>query len=462
MFPVNGWPLSNQELSFVESLFEDLSPLGLAVSIEGNRLRFTQTAPTSTAHYKEFYAEAHRRLHKESVIGKLRSILEFEDTYGPSAFIEGKDLKLGTIDPHLRSVDLRRKAHPSPRDCAIVDYLRAYQTVASRRSVGRENAYILEDHGHTNRRIMGVLVLASSRYYQPHRDEVLGWALPTELKRLSSRRQRRAERIRLAGLNRTMQVAVCCALPPYSRLGAASLLAVAPFMSNIRDDFKARWYNAKSNRDPDLVAVTTTTTMSLTGTPFQALYASMFFDEASSDTRGEKWNGENTIYARLGDRHPWLDNVRIRAREPHANFQRLLSARTWNLALGVAGPRIDDKRREWLLQCMSPQLRGKLLQHVIQNVGLSTRIFQGNPVGVFLGAVDRPALEALKEGRPRQARPIFSWSKAVARFKNEFDTEQANRSTDAQRRDAVRERANRALQTTLDEIRLSSHLGLRS
>jgi len=257
-----------------------------------------------------------------------------------------------------------------------------------------------------------------------------------------------------------MQVAVCCALPPYSRLGAASLLAVAPFMSTVQDDFRTRWYNATSNKDPDLVGVTTTTSMGLTGTPFQALYVSMFFDEGSSDPRGEKWNGENTVYARLGAWHPWLENVRIRAREPYANFQRLLSNRTWNLALGVAGPQIDAKRRECLLYRMSQQLRARLLQHVIQHVGLTNRVFRGNPVGVFLGAVDRPALEALKEGQPRQSRPLLNWNKAVTRFKSEFDLEQADRSANACHRNAVRDRVNRALQTTLTDIRLSSHSGL--
>jgi hypothetical protein len=459
MFPVNGWPISAQELAFVQSLFEDLGQLGLAISIDGDRLRVTQTVPSSTVDYRQFYGEAHRQLHRKIVTDRLSAILEFEHHYGPSVFVEGKDLELRAIDPYLRAVDLTRRAHPTPRDLAIVDYLRSYQTVASRQSVGRENVYILEDYGHAKRPVMGVLVLASSRFYQPHRDELLGWLSPNELKQLSQRRQKKAQRIRLAGLNRTMQVAVCCALPPYSTLGAASLLAVAPFVSTIQDDFKARWRDKRSNKDPDLVAVTTTTSMGLTGTPFQALYVSMFFDQASSDPKGAKWNDDNTIYSRLGNRHPWLDGVRIRAQDPLANFQPLLSVKTWNLALAVAGPAIDAKRREYLLQRMSPQFRGRLLRHVIERLGLSNRIFHGNPVGIFLGAVDKPALEALKEGRPRQLRPLLSWSKAVSRFKSEFDTEQADRCADSRRSQAVRERANRALKTTLSQIRLSTHSG---
>ena len=52
-------------------------------------------------------------------------------------------------------------------------------------SVGRENAYILEDLGRSPPTVMGALVLASPRYYQPRRDEVLGWRPPSGLKTMS-------------------------------------------------------------------------------------------------------------------------------------------------------------------------------------------------------------------------------------------------------------------------------------
>jgi hypothetical protein len=455
MFPVYGWPLSPQQLAFAQSLFGDLRSLGFKLSVKCDRVCILQTVPNSTRSHRAFYREAHRRLQKKTLASEVPSIVEFEKTYGSSVFIEGKDLNLAAIDPRLRPVDLRRKAKPSPRDCAIVDYLRAYQTVASRQSVGRENVYILEDHGHPNTPIMGALVLASARFYQPHRDEVLGWPSPLEVQSLSIRRQQLARKDRMAGLNRIMQLAICCALPPYSRLGAASLLAVAPFVGTVRDDFRSRWYDSKRNKDPDLVAVTTTTSMGLTGTPFQALYASLFFDETVSEARGEKWNKENTIYDRLGEQHPWLTNVPIRARDPRAHFEQLLSEETWDLALVVAGRDTGLKRRHWILQNMSPRLRGRLLKHVIETLGLSLRIFQGNPVGVFLGAVDKPALESLRTGKPRQARPILSWEKAVRRFKSECGSLDPGRCSTVDRQRAIRERALRAVETTLDDILLS-------
>jgi hypothetical protein len=456
MFPVHGWPISQEELSFVQSLLTDLRPLGFEICLQGKHVRITQIAPNSMHCDRQFYYEAHRALHRKSLAEKWDAIVDFETKYGPSVFIQGQQLNLSAIDPRLRPVDLRRKANPAPRDCAIVEYVRSYQTVASRRSVGRENVYILEDHGHSNLPVMGVLVLASPRYYQPHRDEVLGWLSPTDLGRLSVRRQKRWQKIRLAGLNRTMQVAICCALPPYSRLGAASLLAVAPFMPNIQLDFQQRWYDKKFNRDPDLAAVATTTSMGLTGTPFQALYTTMFFDEKSSVARGEKWNANNTLYARLGRWHPWLPNVSIQARDPRARFQSLVSKQTLNLALAVAGPEIVPKHREWILQEASSQLRMRVFQYALDRVGLSTGIFYGNPVGVLLGALDKPSLEALQEGKPRETRPVLSWEKAVVRFRSEYEISKTRLCRDAEHSRAVQKRAQRALQTTFDDILLSS------
>jgi DNA invertase Pin-like site-specific DNA recombinase len=67
------------------------------------------------------------------------------------------------------------------------------------------------------------------------------------------------------------QTRICCALPPYSQLGAARLLALAPFTSVVVDDFTTRWFDRRGNPDPDLAVVTTTTSMGMTGTPFQTL-----------------------------------------------------------------------------------------------------------------------------------------------------------------------------------------------
>ena len=456
MFPADGWPMSETELAFARSLFSDLSALGYQIVADGGLIEFHQTVPRESKDSRIFYSEAYKQLHAMYLFQNRDFLLDFEHRWGPNILIEGKDLTLSRIEPRLRSANLTSTSKAGDRDRAIVKYIRAYQTVSSRRSVGRENVYILEDFGHEKCPLMGVLILSSPRYFQPHRDEVFGWPTPNQLRSLSRRKQAHFQRIRQSGLNRMMQVAVCCAIPPYSQLGAASILALAPFTKRVQSDFRSRWYEKDTNKDPDLAAVSTTTSMGLTGTPFQALYRSMFLGRRWR--KSEKWNAEGTIYARIGTHHPWQTRVRIRAKDPRANFLGLLSRDTWLLALAVAGPTIDLKRRASLLDSACPHVKSRILKFALDRVGVSARIFQGNRMGVLLGATDRLSLEALGNGAPRSERATLDWKKIVARFKSEFNVEEGSRLPDTARRSAIRSRILRATNIQLKDILLSSRI----
>src|ERR1700738_1889606 len=109
MFPVDGWPISGQELSFAESLLKDLAPLGFRIRAENGYVHVSQTAPKSMRSYQGFYAEAHRRVHKGLVAENRSQIIEFESTFGDRVFVEGKQLDFASIDPRLRPVDLTRR-----------------------------------------------------------------------------------------------------------------------------------------------------------------------------------------------------------------------------------------------------------------------------------------------------------------------------------------------------------------
>jgi hypothetical protein len=374
-------------------------------------------------------------------------IRAFESEFGQEVFVEGAALDLSAIKPHLRPVDLRRPARPTRKDQGIVAYLRAYQTISSRMSVGRENAYILEDAGRTPPAVMGVLVLASARYYQPRRDEVLGWLPPSELDSMGERRRRRYEKIRMAGLNRTMQVAICCALPPYSHLGAARLLAVAPFTKIVHDDFSERWYHRRNNPNPDLVAVTTTTSMGMTGTPFQSLRAGKFIDARNATKRGKNWNRDGVIYSRLGTTHPWKHTETLTTKELYADFTGLISNATRTLAAtfvqdGGAASQADAVLRQAMLE-----------------IRITTDIFRGHPVGFFLGALDLPSLESLSAGTPRRKRPLLNWDMAVQQFRSDFGEAQCPTRqpglNPTKHADAVAKRRDRARGATVQHILLS-------
>jgi len=83
---------------------------------------------------------------------------------------------------------------------------------------------------------------------------------------------------------------------------------------------------------------------------------------------------------------------------------------TWNLALGVAGPQIDaTAARVAVCIGMSQQLRGLDCCNTSSNMlGLTNRVFRGQSSRSFPGEqlTDRQ-LEALKEGQPRQSRPLL-------------------------------------------------------
>lgn len=435
-------PLSRKAKSFAKSIIADVASLGHSIELRSGGLNHKQSFPGPSVDYREFYREAHVQLHLKRLKEHADKISAFEAEYANSIFIEGSSLNLSAIDPILRPVDLRKSASPSKCDREVVEYLRLYQTIASRASVGRENVFILEDRGHENR-VMGALVLASPRFYQPRRDKALGWLTPSQLATKAERTQRRHLKIRLTGLNRMMHVAICCALPPYSYLGAAKLLAIGPFTSLVRENFAARWVS-KQNSDPDLAIVTTTTSMGITGTPFQNLRPGKFIDPGNAGLRGGNWNSGGVLYARLGDEVPWERGRRLHAREVFANFRDLISERTRRRAVALMG---STKK-----ELSADQLVNRALHHV----GLSPRIFSGNPIGVFVGALDLPSIEAIMRGHARVHRPELSWDMAIQQFRSDFGEATAPTKKpgldNKARADAIRKRRSRANETTFDDI----------
>lgn len=450
MFPPLGWPLAPVELQFLRALIEDLRPLGFDLALSAEEVQLTQRVPAKIDS-RDFYRSAHAILHRRHIDSKRDMILQFEKKHGSSIFISGSEIDLNKIEPRLRELNTQSQEESARRDAAIVEYIRSYQTVESRMSVGRENVFLLEDHGQQSLRVMGLLVLSSPRYYQSRRDQVMGWASPTQLNGMEEDARKRLVQIRMAGLNRIMHISVCCALPPYSQLGAAKLLALAPFVDYVRAAFSARWRSDDRNPDPDLVAVTTTTSMGLTGTPFQALSVSKFFDDQTSPARGEKWNHDGSLYSRLTTSHPWEAGVSIRGGDIFSDFRGLLSIETTHLARQIIDP-----------AGVQGQSEIHYVNQALARIGVSRKIFRGNPRGVFMGAIDRHSLKALQDGRPRSSRPVLSWDLAVQGFRQSFGAEIDKKigPPDRERRErAIAQRRERATSVALKDILLSTHMG---
>jgi hypothetical protein len=435
--------LSREANAFCRALFSDLRPLGYVISGSGARLVVRQELDLG-ADPRTLFRAAHEQLMRVRIQADSRYITKFENEFGKEIFIEGAAVELSAISPKLRIATLQGDGKQAVRDRAIVTYFRRYQTVESRMSVGRENIFILEDVGQASTKVMGVLVLASPRWFSPRRDEVLGWTMPHQETTMSPTEKRRCKELRMFGLDRMMHVAVCCTVPPYSTLGAAKLLATAPFTTFIQGEFTSRW---KSK--PDLALVTTTCSMGRTGTPFQRLVANRLFDQRISPTWGATWNREGRLYRRLGNEHPWKSGIPIQSPEPLAGFSALVTPETHKIA------------RKFVKSIGAKEVpAGKVLGRAISELGLGREIFDGNPVGVFVGAIDLPSVLAISTGQTRTTCPSLSWELAVRKFRSDFgeDVELIKIREDgvAARRDAIERRRLRAKEIAMADIMLSS------
>jgi hypothetical protein len=136
----------------------------------------------------------------------------------------------------------------------------------------------------------------------------------------------------------------------------------------------------------------------------------------------------------------------IRSPEIFADFSELVSPETRNLALRLAGTAGSDELRQAMLQ-----------------VGITANIFRGNPIGFFVGALDRPAVEAIGAGRVRTVRPVLSWDIAVQQFRSDFgEAEHPTKMPGvdlASRSQAVAKRRDRAKRVQYKDILLSEIVG---
>jgi hypothetical protein len=111
------------------------------------------------------------------------------------------------------------------------------------------------------------------------------------------------------------------------------------------------------------------------------------------------------------------------------------------------------------MNTVSETAKNRVLDQAIAHVGLSSLIFRGNPMGTFIGALDRESIEAVGSGKPRRRKPTLSWKLAVDRFRSDFGAAFApiviSGVDKAARASAITKRQQRANETRLSDIRLS-------
>jgi hypothetical protein len=110
----------------------------------------------------------------------------------------------------------------------VFRYCKLYQSVASSPRPGRRIRLLVKDSGQRRQAIIGAIELASPVWAVAARDRYLGWSTV-------------AGESRISGLRRTMDLATCVAIPPYSHLRGGKLLAALACSSAACNEFRQRY-----------------------------------------------------------------------------------------------------------------------------------------------------------------------------------------------------------------------------
>lgn len=303
---------------------------------------------------------------------------------------------------------------------------------------------LIWDIGQTGHpRLLGAAILASTRFSQRIRDHRLGWL--TYYPRTSPKHDPAGRVVRVYGLGRMMQLTMACALPPYSVLSGAWLAALAPFTAAGVDAFRRSFKTP--DPDADLAAVVTTTGKAASGSPFHGHRIAQIAPGVSliPGTKGD-------LYAQAKPE----DGLR----PLRASFEFLVSEEVRDLAREL----FRREQPEHFARLRSPDRSA--MAFVLRRLKLRRWIFQGNEIGVHLGMLGEPTLEALRSGRsrPTNARPLLDWSQVVSVWSRrflpapEFVGESAHERTKGEHREARQKRLERAREFPACRIRLSSRL----
>jgi hypothetical protein len=423
--------LSSNWSKLLKSLLRDLAPLGhYAKRVSKGRYQIALAEigdfPRDETGRVYFYDAAHEVRHAAYLLSRAEFIETFEAQHA-DIFVRMELFQPSAILPSLEIIDFN-----NPRHRAIVEYLCLYQTVTSRKRVGRQMGLLAWDAGQSEHRpLIGGAILASPRWSLELRDHYLGW--PRYFPKTSRRHNRKAKAIREAGLGRMMQLSVACALPPYNMLSGAWLMALTPFTELGQQAFA---YAARRDADPDLAVVVTTTGKGLSGAPFR----------------------NHRLKQLCKDRNDTSGNVFVRAAPTEgipalrASFKDLISPKTVKLARKLFRAPFPKRSRP------VDQVNDMAIKNMLRRFQLKPDIFDGNEIGIHVGILSAETKQHLSRGtlRPPNKRARLDWDHVTAIWLRKFLPQSESESEEHKR--SRRRREERARTFPEEQIRLSYHL----
>ena len=424
-------------LDVLTSITNDLEPLGRVLALEGDRrFRIETRAPSNVNEARAFWRHAHHLSYSPYLASAAKEIAEFERDH-IDVFADLERFVLDAVSPSIEIVDFRNSRHQ-----AIYRYLQLYQSVTSRKLVGKQMGLLIWDDGQVRGRpLIGAAFLSSPRYSQRIRDSYIGWerAFPRTSKNFSQANRDISE----FGLDRLMQLSIACSLPPYRELKGAWLAALVPFTKYGRRAFETA---SKKSDDPDLAAVVTTTAFDVTGVPFQKhrLAQLGLIGAGNKDAKGN-------LYCRI-------ETPETEA-PLRASFKSLISQQTLDLASKVFKHEEPERAKQ------AKSLSSSAMSYVLRRLRLSSAIFDGNEMGVHVGMLSESTKKHLKQGtaRLRQDRLAVNWDHAVQAWKRCFvatDIETACPATISERNNAREARRQRTLSIEPKDCLLSNRIAL--
>lgn len=137
------------------------------------------------------------------------------------SFASGAEVDACNINPSLQFCSTEEQF-------ALFRFCRLLQSVAAPRLLYRQLAVIVRDKGQKSQPVIGIAGLTSPVYSLGCRDRLFGWTNTSRA-------------IRNLGLLRTLQLGICMAVPPYTELRGAKLVAALAASREVADEYHRRY-----------------------------------------------------------------------------------------------------------------------------------------------------------------------------------------------------------------------------
>lgn len=203
--------------------------------VSGNRISFRQRRDKRSIRKRNEHAVEKRILLAEGALAQdEEELLDY--------IASGNEVEPTQIRPKLRQVE------PDTVESKLFRYACLHWSIPVSEGYGRRLRFLIFDE--SNGKLMGLFALGDPVYSIKARDEWIGWDPKAKAERLYH----------------VMDAYVLGAVPPYSRLLAGKLVALATVCNEVRKVFARRYANRKTlisgkKREPHLALVTTTSAL---------------------------------------------------------------------------------------------------------------------------------------------------------------------------------------------------------